>query len=123
MRILLAGLGSATMLFSPAARAKAPSFDCAHASHADERAICRSPALSALDARMAALFDTIQGCTAMGGHDVNLGAQGHWLHRRAQCGANRACLTRIYRAHIAELAPRAARADKEMHAGNCPMNP
>ena len=103
-----------------AAEAGAPSFSCARASTADERAICRNEALRAADARMASLYRDIQGCTMMGGRGDNIDIQREWLARRALCGSNNACLSRIYRARIAEFTPLAARARKLMRAEQCP---
>ena len=104
----------------PAVAAGGPSFSCARASAADERAICRSPALRAADARMASLYRDIQGCTMMGGHGDNIDLQRAWLARRSQCGGNTTCLARLYRARIAEFAPMAARARRFMQVEECP---
>ena len=76
-----------------AASAGGPSFSCARARSADERAICRSPALSAADARMTALYRDIQGCTMMGARDNNIDDQRAWLVRRSQCVSDATCLT------------------------------
>ena len=105
---------------SNAAQARAPSFSCARAMAADERAICHSPALSAADARLAALYRDIQSCTMMGGRGNNIDDQRDWLARRARCGGNSSCLARHYRARIAEFAPLAAKARKLMRAEQCP---
>ena len=100
--------------------AAGPSFSCARATRADERAICRSSALRTADARMAALYRDIQHCTAMGGHGTNLDDQQAWLARRAECGGNSACISRLYRGRIAEFAPMAAKARRFMLKGECP---
>ena len=102
------------------AEAGKPSFSCARASAADERAICRSPALGEADARMASLFRDIQGCTMMGGRGENIDDQRAWLARRARCGSNTACLARVYHARIAEFASLAARARLLRRADECP---
>ena len=107
-------------LVNTAASAGGPSFSCARASAADERAICNSPSLSAADARMTALYHDIQGCTMMGARGNNIDDQRAWLARRASCGGNTACLTRLYRARIAEFGPLAAKARKLMRAEECP---
>ena len=122
MRIspILAIVGAMAALASSSAIAGGPSFSCARASAADERAICRSPSLSAADARMAALYRDIQHCTMMGGRGDNIDDQREWLTRRSHCGANAACLARSYRARIALFAPMAARARKLMRAEECP---
>lgn len=87
---------------------------------ADERAICRSPSLSAADARLALLYRDIQHCTMMGGRGDNIDDQREWLTRRGQCGGNSACLARIYRARNAHFTPMAARARKLMRSEECP---
>ena len=69
---------------------------------------------------MASLYRDIQGCTMMGGRGDNIDLQRDWLARRARCGGNTACLARIYRAHIAEFAPMAAKARQLMRAEECP---
>ena len=102
------------------AEAAGPSFSCARATAPDERTICRSPALRAADARMAALYHDIQHCTAMGGHGTNLDDQRAWLGRRADCGRNSACIARLYRGRIAEFAPMAAKARHFLLKGECP---
>jgi uncharacterized protein len=104
---------------TPAAAGE-PSFSCARASAADERAICRSAGLSAADARMASLYRDIQSCTMMGGRGDNIEGQREWLARRAHCGGNISCLARFYNARIAYFAPMAARARKLMRAEECP---
>ena len=116
----LAIFAAIVALAGSAAEAGGPSFSCARASAADERAICHSPALRAADARMASLFRAIQGCTAMGGHGDNIDDQRAWLARRALCGGNTACLARLYNARIAGFAPLAAKARRLMRAEECP---
>jgi uncharacterized protein len=93
---------------------------CARASAPDERAICRSPALSAADSRMASLYRDIQHCTMMGGRSDNIDGQREWLAQRTLCGSNSLCIARLYQARIAEFAPMAARARKLMRAEECP---
>lgn len=111
------------LALSAPAFAASPSFNCARASGADERAICRSPALSAADRRLAGYYRDIQHCSMMGGRGTNIDLQREWLAVRAHCGANRACLTRLYRIRIAEFAPRAAKGKAWLRAGECPRNP
>ncbi len=111
---------AALLLVAAPALARAPGFDCARAARPDEKAICQSARLSALDARLADMFGQIQHCTPMGGRDVNTLQQRAWLRRRATCGADGACLARLYRARIARFAPHAARARRYAQAGDCP---
>ena len=116
----LATFAAIAALASTAAGAAGPSFSCARASAADERAICRSPSLSAADARMTAMYHDIQDCSMMGARGSNIDDQRAWLERRARCGGNTACLTRLYHARIAQFAPLAARARKFIRAEECP---
>ena len=113
--VWLAGLALAVP-----AGAKGPSFDCAKARAADEKAVCASPQLAALDARLAGLFARVQACSAMGSRDVNNSQQGAWLRKRAKCGANRACIASLYKARIAQYAPRAAAARQRDAVDECP---
>jgi uncharacterized protein len=116
----LAIFAAITALVGTAAGAGGPSFSCARADGADEKTICRSPALRLADVRMASLFRDIQGCTAMGGHGTNIDDQRVWLAQRSRCGRNASCLTRLYRARIAEFAPLAAKARRLIRAEQCP---
>ena len=120
IRARLTILAAITALANTAAEAGGPSFSCARASSADERAICRSPALRKADAQMASLYHDIQGCTMMGGRGDNIDIQREWLARRALCGGNSICIARLYQARIAEFAPMAARARGLMRAEQCP---
>lgn len=116
----LATFVAIAVLAGTGADADSPSFSCARASAADERAICRSAGLSAADAQMASLYRDIQSCTMMGGRGDNIDDQRAWLARRARCGGNVSCLARFYNARIAYFAPMAARARKLMRAEECP---
>lgn len=120
MTTKLATFAAFAALTTTAAGAGGPSFSCARASGADERAICRSPALSAADARMASLYHAIQHCTMMGGRGDNIDEQRAWLARRARCGGNTACLARIYNTRIALFAPLAAKARRLLQRQECP---
>ena len=102
------------------AAAAGPSFSCARAATPDERAICRSPALSAADRQLSAYFRAIQRCTMMGGRGDNIEDQRSWLQARARCGSDMACLSALYRVRNAEFAPRAAAARRYMKAEQCP---
>lgn len=100
--------------------ASGPSFNCARATGPDERAICRSPALSAQDRQLARLYRDVQHCTAMGGRGANIDDQLDWLKARARCGKDRACLVGLYRVRIRQFAPMAAHARQYLKAGDCP---
>lgn len=108
------------VLATAPAQAGGPSFSCARASAADERAICRSPALSAQDRRLARAYNDVQHCTAMGGRGANMDDQRDWLEARSRCGGDRACLSNLYRVRINQFAPMAVKARRYLKAGDCP---
>lgn len=97
----LAGLGMALMLTSSA---RAASFDCAHATRADEIAVCRNPRLSEMDSEMGGLwFAYSRVPMLMGGNGARMDAAQAFLARRTACGRNVACLDSVYRARIEVL--------------------
>lgn len=93
-------------LLPPAARAQ-PSFDCARAGTAVERAICASPALSLQDREMGAAFLSIGGLPGVAD------SQRAWrAERDRRCGTamtkatgaeREACLGRLYAERLAAL--------------------
>ena len=84
--------------------AQAASFDCARARAADEVAVCRTPALSALDSEMGGLWYAYSRVPMLMGGNGNRGDEARdFLTRRRACGGNVACLTGAYRARIAAL--------------------
>src|ERR1051325_474595 len=101
--IMAASLCLASALLIPS-RAQAASFDCARARAADEMAICRTPALSALDSEMGGLwYAYVRVPMLMGGNGARRDEAQAFFPRRAACGRNVACLTAAYRARIEEL--------------------
>lgn len=102
------------------AQAREPSFSCAGPLRADERAICRSPVLSAQDRELAGMFDAIKGCMGMGGRDAFIGEQARWLRLRRECGASTACLSRLYRQRLSLLRPTATKARRIAAREECP---
>lgn len=89
---------------SPPTSPVSPSFDCARAGNAPERAICSSPELAQLDRQMADYFR--QARDALGGRSADevRTLQRAWLGRRDQCGSNQACLADSMRQQIQVLA-------------------
>ena len=72
-----------------------PSFSCARAANATERAICASPALSALDRAVEQAFASAN--TRAGSGAANLRQeQTAWLKSRNACGANPSCIRERY---------------------------
>lgn len=98
--LVIATLFTATLLATPAA---GQSFDCAKASTADEKAVCASPRLSALDSEMGNLYDEIRRCALMGTRGDVTDSQRAFMAKRAACGADDACLVKLYSARVAEL--------------------
>ena len=99
----LAGLVALTLVASPGS-ARAASFDCARARGADEVAVCRNPALSALDSEMGGLWYAYSRVPmAMGGNGNRGDDARAFLARRRACGGNALCLTTAYRVRIQEL--------------------
>ena len=86
-----------------AAPARAASFDCARAKAPDERAVCADRALNDQDVRLALLYELDAHFLPMGGRGAMMDDQVVWLRRRHACGADRACLGRLYGARIATL--------------------
>lgn len=83
------------------APAHAASFDCAKASTPDERAICKTPDISALDSEMGGLwFAYSKVPMLMGSNGARMDDAQNFLQERGQCGANLACLRALYRARI-----------------------
>lgn len=101
-------LGLFIALMTPA---QAASFDCAKASTADERAICKTPDISALDSEMGGLwFAYSKVPMLMGSNGARMDDAQNFLQERAQCGGNLACLRTLYRARIDVLKQGIARA-------------
>jgi hypothetical protein len=80
-----------------------PSFDCAAATLATERTICRDRRLAALDAAMAEWFARSQ--SELGTTDAGIvrAEQIAWLTRRNGCGINIACIERSYTERIGAI--------------------
>lgn len=102
--IALASGALAAFLTASAPPAEAASFDCAKARTADERAICASPALSALDSEMGALwFSYSRFPLLMGASGARRDDAQAFLAARGKCGADTGCIENLYRARNAEL--------------------
>ncbi len=100
---VLALLAAPALTAIPASPARAASFDCARAKAPDERAICADLALNDQDVRLALLYELDGHFLPMGGRGAMMDDQVAWLRRRHACGADRACLSRLYAARIATL--------------------
>lgn len=86
------------------APAHAASFDCGKARTADERAVCADPALSALDSEMGGLWFAYSRLPMlMGASGARRDDAQAFLAARGACGADAACIGRLYRARNAAL--------------------
>ena len=91
-------------LFLFAGNADAASFNCAKAKQPDEKAICKSRALSELDVQMATLYGVrMQLPMLMGSRGAAQDEAHEFLATRATCGSDAACLTVAYQQRIAAL--------------------
>jgi uncharacterized protein len=90
---------------APAAARAAPSFDCAAAADAGETLVCSTPALAALDRRLASLY--ADALTAPGADTTRLKAtQRGWIKGRADCWKAvdaPACVREAYLTRLVEL--------------------
>jgi uncharacterized protein len=103
------------------AHATSPSFSCAKARLPDEVAICHSPALSRLDHRMSSLYHDITACSGMGVRGDMQDDQRAWIKSRQDCGANAACITKLYKKRIGTWEPKAGPYRAARKANNCPI--
>lgn len=102
MRLKLAALALVVMAIGT--QADAASFDCSKARTPDEKAVCRNPGLSELDTQMAALWYSYKRFPfLMGASGVRRDDAFQFLADRRRCGANVACLRRVYQARIKAL--------------------
>lgn len=85
---------------APSVEAFAPSFNCAKAQFADEIAICDSDALALLDQEFTAEFLAAKNRV---GVDAAKGVARNYILSRKSCGADKECITTIYREGISEL--------------------
>jgi hypothetical protein len=80
-----------------------PSFDCAGARLATEKAICASPELAYYDSTMAALYVQRRRSLTGARRQQLTSQQRNWLNRRNSCGSNLSCLKRVYEQRIRQL--------------------
>jgi len=79
-----------------------PSFDCAHATTATERAVCSDPYIARLDVVMADVYALALRSDEGIAPRVR-SSQRDWLRMRNHCGSDRACLVSAYTARVMEL--------------------
>lgn len=84
----------------------AASFDCTKASTQNEKTICATPTLSALDEKLAQAYKAAQAMAAS--PDQLKIDQRAWLKDTKSCNANVECLERAYNTRIGQLVPPAS---------------
>ncbi|MBM1172236.1 DUF1311 domain-containing protein [Microvirga arabica] len=94
---------AALLLISAWQPAAAASFDCSKAEAADEKAICADHQLNDADVEMAVLYTQLKPLLGMGARGDMEDEQAAWLERRAACGADRACLGKVYQERVQQL--------------------
>jgi uncharacterized protein len=95
-------VGCVAVKDGPVAADYAP-LDCANAASPTEKTICSHYGLGQSEARMATLYQWSTAFVGMGQRGDMLDAQRDFLKRREQCGADVACLRRIYETRIGQL--------------------
>ncbi len=80
-----------------------PSFDCARASTATERAICANAQLAALDRQLSQRYAAVRDRLAGAAADALVAQQRRWIARRDRCGSDARCLAEHMTARIATL--------------------
>jgi uncharacterized protein len=88
---------------NPAGAADYAPLDCAAASSAAEKSVCSHYALGQSEARMATLYQWATAFVGMGQRGDIQDAQRQFLKQREACGADTACLRRIYETRIGQL--------------------
>lgn len=105
--------------------ARAAGFDCSKASAPDEKAVCASPQLSALDSQMTGLWYAYSRVPMLMGSSGNRQDEAQaFLARRRQCGSDVACISSAYNARIATLESEIASSMNAMAplvTGGCPQ--
>lgn len=90
-------------------QAGGPGFDCRQARGPVETAVCRSPALSELDGRLAFVYrDALAGASSRRADEIRR-EQRRWLDGRDACARERGierCLTTRYQQRIGQLEPK-----------------
>ncbi len=90
MKILAAALLVAAA--APALAQNGPSFDCAKASTAIERAICKSPELAKADREMAAAYAVLVGKLSGAAREHLIKDQLRWVNDWQACNADTALM-------------------------------
>ncbi len=116
-RLVTAALAAAVSLPAPARGAPpaaAPSFDCSRARAADEKVVCASPDLSALDGRMGETYAAALAGATPAAREKLRGEHSQWLRLRSACAgagpvakddlsAAATCMRPLYARRLAEL--------------------
>ncbi len=86
---------------SSAVPAEGPSFDCARAFYPDEKAICASPTLSALDRRLSRVY--FQARAVATDTKVFREEQNQAIIDRRKCGSDKQCIANWYQQRMQQL--------------------
>ncbi|HSX59443.1 MAG TPA: MliC family protein [Tahibacter sp.] len=107
----------------PVTATNGPSFDCAKATLAVEKAICLSPELGALDRELATTFEDTVRNAAAAQQARQRTAQKVWLGKRNDCGSAAdapVCLREAYRRRLVDLQIQSGRIEAPTpHAYRC----
>lgn len=101
--VLACGLGSFALAGQAAAEISYAPIDCAKAETPADRTVCGNYALGQDEARMATLYGVATSLVAMGQRGDIQDAQRAFIREREACGANVACLKRVYATRIGQL--------------------
>jgi uncharacterized protein YecT (DUF1311 family) len=122
--MVLAACSLCSVIVVPVARGQQPSFNCATNRAPDESAICGSAALSQLDVEMSNLYFRLRDGLGPSQQVLLREAQRYWLGRRAACGRNVNCITRLYEDRIPNLnAVLAGTFPSPAHPSSTPLSP
>lgn len=88
------------LVWTESARAADPSFDCAKARAASEKAVCDSETLAWQDRQLTRLYGDVRRELPPGQVDRLKADQRAWLKRRNRCGGRFECLQQIYASRI-----------------------
>jgi uncharacterized protein len=92
MKWIAIAVFSATVAAPCAVFAQDPSFDCARAGNATERAICASPDLSIKDSVISALYSDLRRVLGSEANNRLIPEQRAWLASRNACGGDQSCI-------------------------------
>jgi len=102
-RLAILACAALALAAAPAHAADYALLNCGAASSVSEKTICKNYGLGQQEARMATLYQWATSFVAMGERGDIQDAQRAFLKERNACGANVACLRRVYDKRINAL--------------------